>query len=140
MSIVIPATALKNIGKIVPARLPGRRAKEYQPSDQQLLRHALARWMTAADNPFFAKAAANRMWAHFFGRGLVNPVDDLRPDNPPSHPAILELLADEFKKSGFDLKYLIRCICLSQAYQRTSVPLPDNEERRGPSTATWRSR
>jgi hypothetical protein len=125
--IVIPATALKNIGQTVPARLLGD-AKEYQPSDPQLLRHELARWMTAADNPFFAKAAANRMWAHFFGRGLVNPVDDLRADNPPSHPTILELLADEFKKSGFDLKYLIRCICLSQAYQRTSVPLPANEQ------------
>jgi hypothetical protein len=124
--MVIPATALKNIGKAVPARLPGD-VKDYQPGEEQLLRHALARWMTAADNPFFAKAAANRMWAHLFGRGLVNPVDDLRPDNPPSHPAILELLAVEFKKSGFDLKYLIRCICLSQAYQRTSQPLPESE-------------
>ncbi len=121
LSIVIPSTALKNIGKTVAARLPGD-DKEYQPSDQQLLRHSLARWMTAADNPFFAKAAANRMWAHLFGRGLVNAVDDLRPDNAPSHPAILDLLAAEFKKSEFDLKYLIRCICLSQAYQRTSVP------------------
>jgi hypothetical protein len=55
-------------------------------------------------------------------------VDDLRPDNPASHPAILALLTDEFKNSGHDLKYLIRCICLSQAYQRTSVPLPDNEQ------------
>ncbi len=127
LSIVIPSTALKNIGKTVPARLPGD-DKEYQPSDQQLLRHSLARWMTAADNPFFTKAAANRLWAHLFGRGLVNPVDDLRADNAPSHPAILNLLADEFKKSEFDLKYLIRCMCLSQAYQRTSVPLPENEQ------------
>jgi hypothetical protein len=127
LSVVIPPTALKNIGKTVPARLLGG-DKEYQPGDQQLLRHSLARWMTAADNPFFAKAAANRMWAHLFGRGLVNPVDDLHSNNPATHPAILELLAGEFKNSGFDLKYLIRCICLSQAYQRTSQPLKDNED------------
>jgi hypothetical protein len=127
VSTAIPQTALKNIGKIVPARLLGN-AKEYQPADQQLLRHSLARWMTSAENPFFAKATVNRMWAHLFGRGLVNPVDDLRADNPPSHPAILELLAGEFKKTGFDLKILIRCICLSQAYQRTSAPLPENEQ------------
>jgi hypothetical protein len=127
VNLVIPVTALKNIGKTVPARLPGE-AKEYQPGDQQLLRHALARWMTAPGNPFFAKATANRMWAHFFGRGLVNPVDDLRADNRPSHPETLNMLADEFTKSGFDLKYLIRCICLSRAYQRTSAPLPDNEQ------------
>jgi hypothetical protein len=118
-NIVIPATALKNIGKTVPARLLGGE-HDYQPSDQQPLRHALARWMTAANNPFFARAAANRMWAHLFGRGLVNPVDDLRADNPASHPAILDLLEGEFRKSGFDLKHLVRSICLSETYQRTS--------------------
>lgn len=130
--MVIPPTALKNIGKTVPARLLGD-DRDYQPGDTQLLRHELARWMTAADNPFFARAAANRTWAHLFGRGLVNPVDDLRPDNPSSHPAILELLTDEFKKSGFDLKYLIRCICLSDAYQRTSVPFTDNADSETPT-------
>jgi hypothetical protein len=132
VSIVIPQTALKNIGTTVPARLLGD--KQYQTSEvsktsEVLLRHELARWMTSANNPFFAKAAVNRTWAHLFGRGLVNPVDDLHADNPATHPAILDLLADEFKKSGFDLKYLIRCICLTQAYQRTSVPLKDNEEQ-----------
>lgn len=127
VSTVIPPTALKNIGTTVPARLLGD-AKEYQPADRQLLRHELARWMTAADNPFFARAAVNRMWAHLFGRGLVDPVDDLREDNPATHPAILELLAVEFKKSGFDLKHLIRCICLSEAYQRSGVPLTDNDD------------
>src|SRR5262249_41130345 len=66
-------------------------------------------------------------WAHFFGRGLVNPVDDLRADNPASHPELLGILADEFKRSGFDLQYLIRSICLSQAYQRTSVPTSVDE-------------
>jgi hypothetical protein len=121
VSITIPPTALKNIGKTVPARLL-RDDKDYQPGEQKHLRHELASWMTAVDNPFFAKATVNRTWAHFFSRGLVNPVDDLRADNRASHPALLETLEREFKDSGFELKYLIRCICASDAYQRTSQP------------------
>jgi hypothetical protein len=74
-----------------------------------------------ADNPFFARAAANRMWGHFFGIGLVEPVDDFRDDNPPSDPELLDELARAFVASGFDHRYLIRGICLSQAYQRTSA-------------------
>jgi uncharacterized protein DUF1553/uncharacterized protein DUF1549 len=127
--VAIPPTALKNVGQVVPARLLGA-DQEYQPASAELLRHSLARWMTGADNRLFAKATANRMWGHFFGRGLVNPVDDLRADNRPSHPEILETLARELRKSQFDLKHLIRCLCLSQAYQRTSVPLAENEPDR----------
>ncbi len=127
--ISIPPTALKNVGQNVPARLLGA-AADHQSADHELLRQSLARWMIAAENPYFAKATANRMWAHFFGRGLVNPVDDLRPDNPASHPPILELLAAEVRRSQFDLKHLIRCICNSRAYQRTSAPLAENEDDR----------
>ncbi len=127
--IVIPATSLLSVGTIVPARLLGA-DQDYRPGDQELLRHSLARWITSPDNPFFARATANRMWAHFFGRGLVHPVDDLRPDNPPSHPAVLELLAAEFRRSEYDLPHLIRCICLSQAWQRTSVLLAGNAQDR----------
>jgi hypothetical protein len=90
--------------------------------DQGPYRPALAEWATSPDNKFFAAASVNRLWAHFFGRGLVHPLDDFHADNPPSHPELLALLADEFKKSGFDQKHLIRCICASQAYQRTSRP------------------
>jgi hypothetical protein len=126
VSVSIPATALKNVGQNVPARLLGS-SQQFQPGDQDILRQSLARWLTAADNPLFARATANRTWAHFFGRGLVNPVDDLRADNPPSHPEILTLLEGELKKSNFDLKHLIRCICLSDAYQRTSAP-PEGSE------------
>jgi len=126
ISVSIPATALKNVGQTVPARLLGA-SEQFRASDQQRLRHSLARWLTAADNGLFARATANRMWAHFFGRGLVNPVDDLRADNPPSHPEILALLEEELRKSQFDLKHLIRCLCLSAAYQRTSAPLAANE-------------
>jgi hypothetical protein len=84
-------------------------------------RAVLADWITAADNPYFARTAVNRVWGHFFGVGLVDPVDDFRDDNPPSHPELLDDLARAFVASGFDLSYLIRGICLSRAYQRTSA-------------------
>lgn len=127
---MIPSTALKSVGTTVPARFLGepafRAGRIDNPShgagEAELLRHALARWMTSEDNPLFAQATVNRTWAHFFGRGLVNPVDDLRTDNRPSHPAVLDLLAADLKHSGFDQKHLARCICLSQTYQRASQP------------------
>jgi hypothetical protein len=94
----------------------------------QSLRKALADWMVSRDNPFFARAMVNRMWGHFFGRGLVHPVDDMHDGNLPSHPALLEALAEQFKANGFDLKYLCRAICQSQTYQRTSKPVAGNAE------------
>ncbi|HTK73622.1 MAG TPA: DUF1553 domain-containing protein [Gemmataceae bacterium] len=84
-------------------------------------RVTLAEWVTAPDNPYFAKAAVNRLWAHFFGVGLVDPEDDLRKDNPPSHPELLDELAKEFVAHGFDVQYLVRAITATDAYQRTSA-------------------
>ncbi len=83
-------------------------------------RTTLADWMTAKDNPFFAKALVNRMWAHFFGVGLVDPVDDIVDDNPASHPELLDYLAKEFAAHDFDLKFLIKAIVLSRTYQLSS--------------------
>jgi hypothetical protein len=85
-------------------------------------RAALAAWMTAPDNPYFARAMANRTWWRLFGRGLVNPADDMHAANPPSHPGLLDLLARRFVESGFDLKFLTRAVVTSRAYQRTSRP------------------
>jgi hypothetical protein len=85
-----------------------------------------AAWLTGPRNPYFAKAMVNRLWAHFFGRGLVAPIDLMHPGNEPSHPQLLQELADEFVASGYDLKHLIRSIVNSQAYQRTSRVLPGN--------------
>ena len=85
-------------------------------------RNALADWMTAKDNPFFARAFVNRYWKHFFGRGLVDPEDDMRITNPPSNPELLDALAQHFVTSGFDMKNLIRTICSSQVYQLSSEP------------------
>ena len=77
-------------------------------------RELLADWVTAPDNPYFARAAVNRVWARFFGTGLVDPVDDLRADNPPSHPELLDELARQFRSHGYDLKFLIRAITATQ--------------------------
>lgn len=85
-----------------------------------------ADWMTDKKNPFFARSLVNRYWKHFMGRGLVEPVDDLRVTNPPSNPALLDAMAGAFVASGYDLKSLIRMICRSQAYQRSSDALPEN--------------
>lgn len=93
---------------------------------EQSLRKALADWMVSKDNPFFARAMVNRMWGHYLGRGLVNPVDDMHEGNPPSHPELLEALTEQFKANDFDLQYLSRAICLSETYQRTSKPIAGN--------------
>lgn len=89
-------------------------------------RVSLARWMTSRDNPFFARTMANRLWAHFLGRGLVHPIDDARSTNPPSNPELLDALAQDFANRGFNLKHLIRSITLSYAYQLDSAPHAGN--------------
>lgn len=83
-------------------------------------RSALAAWVTASKNPYFARNAVNRMWANFLGNGLVEPLDDLSEENPPVHPEVLEDLANAFVASDFDLKLLTEAIVLSEAYQRSS--------------------
>ncbi|HEX4150296.1 MAG TPA: DUF1549 and DUF1553 domain-containing protein [Pirellulales bacterium] len=83
-------------------------------------RQALADWVTSRDNPWFSRMAVNRLWAHFFGRGLVEPVDDFAASNPASHPELLDELGRALAEQGFDLKFLIRAVVSSQAYQRTS--------------------
>jgi hypothetical protein len=85
-------------------------------------RQKLVDWMADSKNPYFAKAVVNRYWAHFFGRGIVEPMDDLRQTNPPSNPELLDGLADDFVKHGYDLKHLVRTICTSRTYGLSSVP------------------
>jgi len=89
-------------------------------------REAFARWLTAPDNPFFARAAVNRIWNHLFGRGLVEPVDDFRTTNPASHPSLLDALAADFVKHGYDRKRLIRLVMTSRTYQLSHRPTPTN--------------
>jgi hypothetical protein len=94
--------------------------QKLQADGNATLRASLARWITSAENPYFARAMVNRMWWHFFGRGIVNPVDDMHTGNRPSHPELLEEVARRFAQSGFDLKLLCRAIIMSRTYQQTS--------------------
>jgi hypothetical protein len=97
-------------------------------------REQLVDWMVHPDNPFFARALVNRYWKHFMGRGLVEPEDDLRVTNPPSNPALLDAIADEFVRQQFDLKSLIRLICQSRTYAHASDAVADNlDDRRSHS-------
>jgi hypothetical protein len=94
--------------------------EELSPHAETTSRAALAAWMTSPENEFFARAMVNRTWWRFFGRGLVEPVDDMHAANPASHPELLDLLSEQFIESGFDLKFLSHGILMSRAYQRTS--------------------
>lgn len=85
-------------------------------------------WLASAENPYFARAFVNRLWRQIMGRGLVEPVDDLRDDNPGTHPELVALLGEQFRLSGFDIHYLIRAITLSSAYGRTSRAVEGNQD------------
>ena len=89
---------------------------------------ALADWLTSRDNPWFAKMQANRIWYHLMGRGLVDPVDDIRASNPPSHPALLDALGNELSGHDFNLRHLIRTIMTSRTYQLASAPNETNAD------------
>ncbi|MEX0937754.1 MAG: DUF1549 and DUF1553 domain-containing protein [Pirellulales bacterium] len=89
-------------------------------------RVALAEWMTSDENPFFAQVIVNRVWADLMGRGIVEPVDDLRATNPPTNGPLLDALADQFRQQDYDLKELIRTITSSYVYQLSSVPTERN--------------
>jgi hypothetical protein len=86
------------------------------PTDERR-RDALADWIASRDNPFFAKAIANRVWSYFFGKGIIDPVDDIRASNPPSNPALLDALTKDVIDHNFDLQYLMRTIVNSRTYQ-----------------------
>ena len=116
-----PDSAKKVSAKFYNGAEPVLDAKEpYRPE--------LAKWMTSKNNPLFAKAMANRTWSQFFGQGIVDPVDDLIVKNKPTHPELLDELAKHFAETGFDIKYLIRGICNSRTYQRSSKPTEGNRE------------
>ncbi len=113
--LVIPARAL---GAGTPANLttnPDRRA-------------ALADWMIAPDNAYFAPSIANRLWAHYFGRGLVEPLDDFRPTNPPTNEPLLTDLAKHLRDSKYDMKVFTRTLLNSRAYQLSSKPVDGNTD------------
>lgn len=120
-----------------PQRLPqSDRLAPLRPPDGPVLepsvggdpRQFLAEWVTGRDNPWFSRVLANRLWKHFLGRGLVEPEDDLRSTNPAVNEPLLDYLADELARSGFDLQHMIRLIVSSRVYQLSSQPLAANRD------------
>ena len=97
------------------------------PNYQGDVLQVLADWMTSSTNPYFAKATVNRIWSQYFGRGIVDPVDDMRATTPPSVEGLLEALADDFVQSGFDMKHVIRRILNSRTYQLSAEPNETNQ-------------
>jgi hypothetical protein len=110
---------------ILPTGLGGK-PLSLSPDDDP--REALVKWMTAPENPYFSRALVNRYWKHFFGRGLIDPEDDMRATNPASNPELLRALAQHFVKSRFDLKDLVRTICQSKVYQLSTEANAHNLE------------
>jgi hypothetical protein len=110
---------VSGLGTWVQTRYPDESQPDWQPGVTP--RQALAEWVTRGDNPWFARAAVNRLWHYFFGVGLIDPVDGLGvTDNRPSHPELLDELTRQFVAHDFDVKFLIRAIAGSQTYQRSS--------------------
>jgi hypothetical protein len=117
--LVKPSGEVRNprTGKLMAPTPLGASQPSDDPADR---RRALARWLTDPSNPQFARNLANRHWAHFLGRGLVEPVDDLRDTNPPTNPELLDALARDLIAHRYDLRHLLRTIMNSATYQRSS--------------------
>ncbi len=117
--VLVRAKKLNTFKESSPTLLGG---EELDISKYKDPRFSLANWTADAENPYLAKALVNRYWKQFFGRGLVDPIDDIRATNPPSHPELLDELADYFVKSKYDLKALVKVIANSQSYQLSPNP------------------
>jgi len=114
-------------GRVMKPKFLGGETPELAGRDR---REVLANWLASPENPYFARNLANRVWAHFFGRGIINDVDDVRVTNPPVNPELLDELAKRFTGYKYDLKALVRDICNSRTYQLDTRP---NESNRGDS-------
>jgi hypothetical protein len=105
-----------------PAIMKPLEGKPVEPPAGEDPRQQLVEWMVDGNNRFFARALANRYWAHFFGRGIVDPLDDMRVTNPASNPELLDALAADFVKNKYSLKHLVKTICKSRTYQLSPNP------------------
>lgn len=124
-------------GRVINQSVQGNRGQVAQPTflggetlpeayRAEAIKH-LADWITADSNPYFAKATVNRLWSYYFGRGIVDPVDDMRATTPASVEGLLEALAQEFIRSGYDTKHIIKLIFNSRTYQLSAAPNQTNE-------------
>ncbi|MGO9837055.1 MAG: DUF1549 and DUF1553 domain-containing protein [Polyangiaceae bacterium] len=123
---------LEPIAKAEPTALDGTRLGAGEG-----VRVALARWVTAPDNPWFARALVNRMWGHFLGRGFVDPIDDFRTSNPAIAPELLDALAADFVASGYDVKHLVCVIVGTDAYARSAAALDAATQKADPDAKLW---
>jgi hypothetical protein len=104
-------------GRAMPPKFLGGPQPETAGKDR---RELLAQWLTSPENPYFATSVANRVWSHFMGKGIVEPVDDIRVSNPPTNPALFNTLGQKLIAYNYDFKQLVRDICNSRAYQRST--------------------
>ncbi len=111
-------------GRVMPPKFLGGASPDTAGQDRRVV---LAKWLASPENPYFATSVANRVWAHFFGVGIVEPVDDVRVSNPASNPELFQALGDRFTQYNYDFKQLVRDICNSQTYQRASQRNASNE-------------
>jgi hypothetical protein len=119
-----PSTLHPRTGESIYAHALGMKMPDHStPGDRRAI---LARWLTLRDNPWFARSLANRTWAHFLGRGLVEPVDDVRATNPPTNPELLDALAAYLIEHGYDFRQFVRLITSSRVYQLSSQPNATN--------------
>ncbi len=112
-----------NGNRPMPPKFLGGEAPDCTGKDR---RAVLADWLTAPENPWFAKSIANRVWQHYFGAGITEPPDDVRVTNPPSHPELEDALAARLKEVKYDLRALVRDICNSYTYQMNTQPRDPN--------------
>jgi len=113
-------------GKTMKPRFPGKGDQDLPPGTDR--RAAFADWLTAVDNPFFAKSVANRVWFHLMGRGIVDPVDDFRESNPSANDELLNALAADFAQNKYDLRRLVTTIMKSRTYQLSAMPNETNRD------------
>lgn len=111
-------------GRPMPPKFLGGPTPDLAGQDRRVV---LSKWLASPDNPYFATSIANRVWAHFFGVGIVEPIDDIRISNPASNPELFQELGNKFTSYNYDFKQLVRDICNSQTYQRSTVRNASNE-------------
>ncbi|MBT4667420.1 MAG: DUF1553 domain-containing protein, partial [Opitutae bacterium] len=112
--------------KPMPPKFLGGEAPEIKRGADR--REVMAEWLASPKNPFFARNLANIVWAHFFGQGIIEPVDDVRVSNPPSNPQLLDELAKRFTEYNYDFKKLVRDVCNSRTYQLSSATTGSNKD------------
>ncbi|MEO2024968.1 MAG: DUF1549 and DUF1553 domain-containing protein [Fuerstiella sp.] len=113
-------------GEVVPTHALGAEPADFSRVSDR--RRVFAEWLTSAQNPFFAKAIANRLWAHYLGRGLIEPIDDIRGTNPATNVPLMQALASHMREVGYDMKAFTRTLLNSRAYQLSSTTLPGNAD------------